>query len=437
MDFHFSFQGRAMKTPFFSLLITLLFFGLLSPLAQAGNESPDAGKAFATVWRLRGEVVTQAGNAAARRLQVGSVVRVGEVVRAAADAEAVLKTADAGLIAIRPGAEFVVERFSAEGKSDDRQILRLLTGSLRIVSGWIAWLNRRDHQVVTPTATIGIRGTDHEPYVLPPARATGSYAAGTYDKVNRGGTALTAGGGSVEIEPGRVGFARDSGRTRTRALLTLLLPVLLDHVPGFFVAGSFDAEVEKFSLQAAPFSRQQLAQRYPDSRLPAEDSERQPAAIAVPSAPDSPAGERLLACDGKAVAQRWLAALDAAIARREVKNILHLLAPEIVATATVRGAEGMQTLHFDRDALVQSMLSAMAGLKDYRQRRLSVQVRLPEGEAGQSCRQLQVTSLVIEEGRMNDRPYRFEAEETYRLERQGEGDEALWQAVRAETKQRF
>jgi hypothetical protein len=123
--------------------------------------------------------------------------------------------------------------FSAEGKATDRQILRLITGSLRVITGWIGQLNRNDHRIITPSATIGIRGTDHEPYVLPAEMANSSYRQGTYDKVNRGATLLDANGGNVAIESGKVGFARDpnSAGVRTRALMTILLPVLLSRVP--------------------------------------------------------------------------------------------------------------------------------------------------------------------------------------------------------------
>ena len=44
------------------------------------------------------------------KLKEGSLVLVGETVKAASNGEAVLKTEDAGMIAVRPGAEFFAER---------------------------------------------------------------------------------------------------------------------------------------------------------------------------------------------------------------------------------------------------------------------------------------------------------------------------------------
>ncbi|MFA5123734.1 hypothetical protein, partial [Zavarzinia sp.] len=156
--------------------------------SHSAAATAESGKQFAAVLHIRGEVAASAAGTE-RRLREGDVVYVGERVRAAALAEAVLKTEDRGLVAIRPGTEFVAEQFAAEDKPTDGLTLRLFTGSLRVISGWIARTNRSGHKVVTPTATIGIRGTDHEPYVLSAELAAAtSNREGTYDKVNRGGT---------------------------------------------------------------------------------------------------------------------------------------------------------------------------------------------------------------------------------------------------------
>ena len=89
-----------------------------------------------------------------------------------------------------------------------------------------------------------------------------------------------------------------------------------------------------------------------------------------------------------------------------------------------------RTLEFNRDDMVQSTLSAIASLKDYQQRRLSLEARAMED--GEVCPKIEVRSVVIEQGLMNNQPYRFEATEVYLLElRQGE-----WLATQAETTQR-
>jgi hypothetical protein len=256
---------------------------LLLPLAAlivAPAPAADEPAPFATVWRLRGDLRAAGPAGAERSLREGDSVRVGERLRAAATGEAVLKTADAGYLAVRPGAEFVAERFAAEGGPGDNLTLRLVSGGLRIITGWIGRLNRAGHRVVTPTATIGIRGTDHEPYVVSAELArTLSQRAGTYDKVNRGGTTLEVDGNAIDIDTGKVGFVRAATPYKSRALMTLLLPVLLDKVPDFYVPGAFDAELDALAeggrgRQPAPARGAAASRALGHSRLAARRARR-------------------------------------------------------------------------------------------------------------------------------------------------------------------
>ncbi len=417
------------------VLAFVTFVPLQVTAAEASSANTDSGKPFATVWRLRGDVYATGKLGVPRKLREGGTVYVGEKVHATPNSEAVLKTGDAGIVAVRPGAEFVPERFAAEGKSSDHQILRLITGSLRVISGWISQLNRSEHRVVTPSATIGIRGTDHEPYVLPAEMADATWHQGTYDKVNRGSTLLDANGGNVAIDSGKVGFARDprAAGGRTRGLMTLLLPVLLTKVPEFFVPGSFDQEMDRYSETVDAVSQKQLETHVGKARPPAEQKakpvEEAAAApetrVSEPSRPES-------GCSPAAIGRAWLNRFDRALEGRDIKTILDLFAPDIVAKANVRSGDGTSTLEFGRVEFVQSTLNALAGLKDYQQRRVSIDAALAEGESAKRCKRITVKSVAIEQGLMNGQPYRFEALEDYLLEqRKGE-----WVAVKAQTTQR-
>ena len=262
-----SLHGARLEAVKVSLGVLCIVLGSSLPSHVAAAAESDAatqanGKRFATVFRIRGDL-TASGSGSERKLREGDVVYVGEKLRAPALAEAVLKTDDAGMLAVRPSTEFVAERFAAEDKPTDSFTVRLVTGSLRVISGWISRTNRSGNSIVTPSATIGIRGTDHEPYVLSAelAAATANNE-GTYDKVNRGGTTLQVGDNKLDIDAGRVGFVRapapppkeDKSGFRPRALLTILMPVLLDKVPDFYVPGAFDAELDRYSQTADPVS---------------------------------------------------------------------------------------------------------------------------------------------------------------------------------------
>lgn len=186
----------------------------------AGALAGEAPERFASVYKISGVVrVGDAAGGAQRDLKQGDVLRVGDVVQASATGEAVLRTDDAGIIAVRPNASFVMERFSAKRRADDQFGMRLFAGALRLITGWTGLRNKENYRVNTPTATIGIRGTDHEPYVMTPELALKlqlQQVEGTYNKVNRGGTMLEAAGAQLSIDAGQVGFAPSKSGPKKR-----------------------------------------------------------------------------------------------------------------------------------------------------------------------------------------------------------------------------
>jgi len=394
-------------------LFCILMGSLLSSYSASAVESmvaaPETGKRFATVWRIRGDVAASGNSAnSERKLREGDPVYVGERVRAAALAEAVLKTEDAGIVAIRPSTEFVAERFAAEDKPTDSLTLRLITGSLRVISGWIARTNRSGHNIVTSSATIGIRGTDHEPYVLSAELAAStSNRRGTYDKVNRGGTTMQVGDNKLDIDAGRVGFVREG--VKERALMTILLPVLLDKVPNFYVPGEFDAELDRYSQSADSENLRQLEQK-------------RKTASAAP----------VTECAPTSIAKTWLGQLDAAIAKHDASSIIAMFAPESAVRATVRSKDGeMTSVDLGREELAQSTLAAMKGLKNYKQRRVWTEAKLQNPATSTTCDRISLRSVVIEQGKQSGKPYRFESLEEYVLELR----DGKWLSIKAETTQ--
>lgn len=424
----------ALNAPLTKQLVAWTFLigiALLSGLGRA-DESPrnntDTGKPFATTWRIQGQVFAGSTASPQRELKIGDIIHVGERIRSAQNGEAVFKVADGGLLAIRPHSEFVAERFAAEKKPTDRQILRLFIGSLRVVSGWISHFNRAEHRILAPSASIGIRGTDYEPYVLPPEQASPSNLPGTYDKVNRGATTLEAHGGELAVNPGQVGFALDPKHpgAHTRALITLLLPTLLDRTPDIFISGKFDAEIDRYSakMAAAP-DRKAMTNKVNHAPIP-----RQRTAAFAADLDTPPAG-----CSPQAVGHYWLGRLDRGMAQRDVKTILALFSTDMVARATVRDRDNRtSTQTFSRDEMVASTLKSLASLEDYSQRRLNVETRALEAAPTDSsdCPDIEIHSDVVEQGRLGKQAYRFESTETYRLEkRNGE-----WLAIEASSTQR-
>lgn len=406
----FSFNPAKLGAMIGSLGLCLMFVGVAPSHAAT---SPDATAAvatakYATVWRIRGEVTASKAGAPVRKLREGDPVYVGERLRAGGEAEAVLRTDDAGVVAVRPNTEFVAERFAAEDKPTDGFTVRLLTGSLRVISGWIGQTNKSGQSIVTPSATIGIRGTDHEPYVPSPevAKQT-SNPEGTYDKVNRGGTTLKVGENKVDIDPGQVGFARNPPKTKERALLTILLPVLLDKVPSFYVPGEFDTELDRYSSSADQEAKRLLEQK-----------RKAPGAAAE--------------CTPVDIAKTWLAQLDGAIAKGDAQGVIAMFAQDAKVKANVKEKDGkLASVDLTRDELAQSTITAIKGLKDYRQRRVWTDARLMDLAGSAACDSISLRSAVVEQGKQSGKPYRFESLEQFVLVQRG----GKWLAIKAETTQ--
>jgi hypothetical protein len=396
-------------------LFCFLCCGALSQVLAAENASSSVTmpKVFATVWRISGQVTTSGKDSIQpRTLEVGDTVYVGEILNATSTGETVLKTLDNGMIAVRSKTNFIAENYSAEGKSSDNFTIRLFTGSLRVISGWISHLNRSGGRIVTPSATIGIRGTDHEPFVLSAELAVEtSNKEGTYDKVNRGGTTIIVGGKSLDIDPGKVGFVRATNgkNMETRALMTLLLPVLLDKVPNFYVPGKFDDELDQYSISAEKVSLLGLEQKRRDSGI-----------------------SNVSKCNPGDIAIAWLNELDTSIERHDVSAIIAMFASDAKVRATVREGNGsMTSVDLSRDELAQSTVDAMKDLKNYKQRRVSTDAKLLSDSTGDSCNRISLKSVVIEEGLQTGKRFRFESLEEYELELQG----SKWLSIKAETTQ--
>jgi hypothetical protein len=408
---------------------TVLFFSLVT------TANAQQGQRFGSVHKITGTVVaTDAATGKKRTLQRGDVVNVGELVQSGPNGEAVVRTDDAGVLAVRPNAIFKMEQFRAQGDPDDKFSIRILAGALRMITGWTGALNKSNYVVATPTSTIGIRGTDHEPYVLTKELAAKfKQPEGTYNKVTRGGTTLEAAGGQVDIEPGQVGFAPYGGKDTHRGLLTVLMPSLLEKVPGFFVPGQFDDELESI---AAEDLAQALA-KLSGQPAPVPESKTTAAPVAAaqaakPQASNIPAASGVQ-CDAVAIATDWLTRLDGAIYSRDAALYVGMFAPQSRITARVKtGGGNMAEVKYNRDELAKSTFTALKDLTQFDTRRPSISAVLVSGATAAKCNALDVESLVIESGTRKGATYRLESLETYRLVLRGN----RWLALEASTTQK-
>jgi hypothetical protein len=172
---------------------------------------------FATVDEVSGPVRVLSEDGSSTAATVGRKIQVGQTIVTQANAELHATTEDGGLIAVRPNSVFKVTRYQADQGSAGVVEMTLLKGALRSITGWIGKLNPRGYRLSTSTATVGIRGTDHETTVIETdSEALGP--AGTYDTVLEGATTVRTEHGELPLEAGQHGFAPRAAREAPRLL---------------------------------------------------------------------------------------------------------------------------------------------------------------------------------------------------------------------------
>ena len=189
-------------------LCALALFGIFGTAGAANT--------FSHIELVEGRASVIDAKGQARAARVGDKVLEGETLQTGSDGEIHARTDDHGLIALRPNAQVKIESYRAEGDDQDSSVLSLIGGTLRSITGWIGKYRPAGYKIKTTTATVGIRGTDHEPLVIAPGDKSG--APGTYDKVNAGSTFIQNAAGRIDITAGHAGFAPHDGKAAPRAL---------------------------------------------------------------------------------------------------------------------------------------------------------------------------------------------------------------------------
>lgn len=166
-------------------------------------------EAAGLVQSVNGEVQQTSLAGQQRALQKGDVVNEGDTLISSTKASATIKMSDGGLITMRPDTRFKIDSYKFNGKQDGSELsfFSLVKGGFRSVTGLIGKLHKNKYRIITPTASLGIRGTDHEIlYVAPDSDLAKLAPVGTYDKVNSGATTLTNDKGTIAILPKQMGY---------------------------------------------------------------------------------------------------------------------------------------------------------------------------------------------------------------------------------------
>lgn len=189
--------------------ITATFEGFLISCLMLMSQAVHAGIA-GNVQFVKGSVQVTSAAARSHLLQKGDAVNESDTVTTTKGASAQIRMRDGGFIVVRPDSQLRFDSFVFSGEEDgsERSFFSLIRGGMRAITGLIGQQNKSNYRIATASATIAIRGTDHETYVVTPGSALAAVAAvGTYNKVNLGETAIITEKGTVAVLPNQMGFA--------------------------------------------------------------------------------------------------------------------------------------------------------------------------------------------------------------------------------------
>ncbi|MCC6714786.1 MAG: tetratricopeptide repeat protein, partial [Gammaproteobacteria bacterium] len=187
----------------------------------------EQGTAVGRIVAARGDETLQpAGAAGARPLQVGQSVAAGDVLKTGPYGSAAILLRDDTQIRIHRQSTFEIGQ--VRGAAGELSKFRLLTGSawsrakalLRAVTGEMG-IGRQAIEMATPTATIGIRGTDWYVSVGEDGRTDVIVLAGEVDLANELGAIQVASGEQGTVERGKPPTKRTVVDLRNRPLIVM------------------------------------------------------------------------------------------------------------------------------------------------------------------------------------------------------------------------
>ncbi len=182
-----------------------------------------------TVEFVSGGASIRAASGQARPALRGAVLSAGDSVETAQGGRVQLRMVDGAFISLQPQTLLRLDAYAMAGTSatEERGFLGLLRGGLRTVTGSIGRVNRNGYRLTTPTATVGIRGTEFAV----------TADMGTRVNVTDGIVALCNSGGCLDVGSGQSGFAPDATTQPVLAFVPARLPpVASTDLPAFLVS---------------------------------------------------------------------------------------------------------------------------------------------------------------------------------------------------------
>jgi FecR protein len=170
------------------LRVLLVAMGLFAFTAQSW-----AGSGW--VQASSGDVSIARGQELARVATKNDVVSSDTLVSTGEKSYAILKFDDGQLVVVQANSQFKIREYRYEPKQSEQNnmVFALLKGGSRFITGLMGKLNKTSFSLNTPSATIGIRGTDFMIVMSNDAM---------YTQVLSGGVALTNSAGELAVSAG-------------------------------------------------------------------------------------------------------------------------------------------------------------------------------------------------------------------------------------------
>lgn len=205
-------SARLAVNRFVSVLVALGLTAVALP--ATATERPDA----AQVLRAEGETMLVRGASYSTPVRADVPIRSGDRIRTGPTGRVQLRFADGALMSIAPDSDFRVEDYAFDAQRQ-RSFYQLVQGSVRAVSGRIGKRDHDDFKLRTPTATIGIRGTEFEvaEVVCPSAGCTADASPGLTVAVIEGRVSVRNQAGSIDVPAGSTLRLRDARTAPTLA----------------------------------------------------------------------------------------------------------------------------------------------------------------------------------------------------------------------------
>ncbi len=178
---------------------------------------PLSAIAAGNVDTANGDASVQSPGGIPRALAKGDRVVEGDTITTGTNGSVLITTDDSGVLAVRPRSRLIIDAYKVNGSDQDSVVLNLLRGSLRSITGWISKTAPKNYRVTTNTATIGIRGTDHEVAISEGADSQDGKSVddvGTWNQVTEGATTLSTGNSSGNLLEQKAGTASAVGRVK-------------------------------------------------------------------------------------------------------------------------------------------------------------------------------------------------------------------------------